>query len=285
MKAILKAVYRPVRGVLNRIRDAALRPEGRYRAYLKRRFHAEFPPRHQLRWKETSGVLCNDAQWQAATEQMRAAKLPLHDDGPKNWDTLIALNEILSTTSPDAAVLDAGAELYSALLPSLYAYGYRRLTGVNLAFPRLIKRGPIRYEPGDITQTRFADASFDAVTCLSVVEHGVPLGPFFAEMARVLKPGGALVVSTDYWQTPVDTRGQLAFGAPIHVFTQAELEAAIELAAEHGLELAAPVDFRCENRVVRWDYYSLDYTFVVLNFRRTAGIISREPTEFEISVA
>lgn len=270
MKAVLKAAYRPVRSVLNRIRDAALRPESRYRAYLSRKFGVQFPPRHSLRWNESSGVLCRDAQWQQATDQLRAAGLPLHDDGPKNWDTLIALSEILSTTSPEAAILDAGAELYSALLPSLYAFGYRRLTGLNLAFPRLIERGPIRYEPGDITQTRFADASFDAITCLSVVEHGVPLGPFFAEMARLLKSGGALVVSTDYWQTPVDTGGQLAFGAPIHVFTQVELEAAIELASEHGLELSGPLDLECENRVVRWDYYGLDYTFVTLSFRRAA---------------
>jgi SAM-dependent methyltransferase len=268
MKSIAKALYRHARSAFRRVRDTALRPDGMFRAYLRTKYGTQFPPKSLPQWNESGGVLRTRDQWVAATEQLASAGLPRHHDGPKNWDTLIALAEVLATTKPDASVLDAGAELYSAFLPSLYACGYRRLFGINLVFPRAIQRGPICYEPGDITQTRFADASFDAIACLSVVEHGVDLRLFFAEMSRLLKPGGTLIVSTDYWQDPIDTRGQTAFGMPIHVFTQAELEAAIEIAAEHSLELTAPLDLRCEDRVVQWKDFGLSYTFVTLGFRR-----------------
>lgn len=41
--------------------------------------------------------------------------------------------------------------------------------------------------------------SFDTVACMSVIEHGVDLYKFAGECARVLRPGGKLVVSFDYW--------------------------------------------------------------------------------------
>ncbi|MCC7086357.1 MAG: methyltransferase domain-containing protein [Pirellulales bacterium] len=271
-----KQLHRLARGVLRRSRDVALRPEVVFRAYMKVKYRTKFPPATLPTWDETTGVLHRQRQWVAARERLKIAGLPLHHDGPKNWDTLIALAEVWAATSPDAAVLDAGAELYSAFLPALYACGYRRLVGVNLVFPRVIYRGPIRYEPGDITRTRFADESFHAIACLSVVEHGVDLQSFFAEMSRLLKTGGTLIVSTDYWQDPIDTRGKIAFGMPIHVFTQAELVAAVEIAAEYDLDLIGPLALKCEDRVVRWDAYGLEYTFVTLGFRRAERASSQE---------
>ena len=52
---------------------------------------------------------------------------------------------------------------------------------------------------------------------------GVNLAAYFKEMARILKPGGLLITSTDYYDSPVDTRGQVAFGAPIHIFSPDEI--------------------------------------------------------------
>jgi 2-polyprenyl-3-methyl-5-hydroxy-6-metoxy-1,4-benzoquinol methylase len=83
---------------------------------------------------------------------------------------------------------------------------------------------------GDITHTEYDAATFDAITCLSVIEHGVDLDAYFREMSRILKPGGILITSTDYWQAPIDTKGQEMYGVPIHVFTQQEIRHAIELA-------------------------------------------------------
>ena len=47
------------------------------------------------------------------------------------------------------AILDAGAEIYSNVLPALFLYGYRDLHGINLGFSDPTRRGPIRYIPGD----------------------------------------------------------------------------------------------------------------------------------------
>ncbi len=87
-------------------------------------------------------------------------------------------------------------------------YGYRKLYGINLVFDRTFRRGPITYEYGDITQTDYAAESFDAITSLSVVEHGVNLEAYFREMWRILKPGGMLITSTDYWQTSIGNERQ-----------------------------------------------------------------------------
>lgn len=266
MKSFLKIVYRPFRDAARWVRDMLLRPESVFRLYLRLR-GVRLPARPFPQWLVRCGVLKTRQEWQQALRQMNVLHLPRHRDDAKNWDTLTALTQVLAETTPDAQILDAGAELYSAFLPALYAYGYRRLTGLNLAFSRTVRRGPICYEHGDITATRFADAYFDAAACLSVLEHGVDVRAFFAEMARIVKPGGVLIVSTDYWDTPVEIGGKTAFGAPIHVFTRNELKDAMKIARQCGWEIDESPDLHCDERAVSWDYYGLQYTFVVLSMR------------------
>ena len=84
--------------------------------------------------------------------------------------------------------------------------------------------GSITYAHGDITATTFNDNFFDAVTCLSVIEHGVNVDSFFREMKRIEKPGGILVLSTDYWDSKIDTGHIRAFDSEFKVFDRIELE-------------------------------------------------------------
>ncbi|MEO8062862.1 MAG: methyltransferase domain-containing protein [Pseudomonadota bacterium] len=203
----------------------------------------------------------NDVQ--LAIAELHRLGLPLHNDPPKNWDGLGALREVLSHTDTDASVLDAGAESYSTMLPWLQLYGYTRLFGINLTFTEPWQLGPIRYEYGDLTNTKYPDHSFDAITCLSVIEHGVDVDSYFREMRRILKPGGLLVTSTDYFSSHTPADGLEAYGVPIKVFTEHELRDLVRSASRSGLELTGEIDFRCVDRAVTWSEVRLSYTFVV----------------------
>ena len=209
-------------------------------------------------------ALLTEADAERARADAIRLGLPAHPEAPKNWDSLAALSAVLAVTTPRSRVLDAGAERYSTLLPSLYLYGYRDLVGINLSFAREFSCGPIRYVPGDITRAPFPDAHFDAATCLSVIEHGVDTDAFLGEMRRLIVPGGLLVVSTDYFEEPTETAGKVAYGVPIHVFDRQQVEAFLARASRFGFEPTSEVDLACRDRAVHWWRQGLSYTFLVL---------------------
>jgi len=255
------------RRCFRRIKSEILQSDAAYRLYLKLKFGTGRPAvRPEL--PLPNGVLKSREEWQEALAKAKADRLPLHRGGEKNWDHLAAVFAILSSTTTSARVLDAGAEFYSNVLPALFAYGYRNLYGVNLSFTGPARRGPIQYLQGDITRTSFPDRYFDAVTCMSVIEHGVPLDGYFREMHRVLKPGGLLITSTDYYPTAINTEGKTAHGAPIKIFTKPEIQEILRLADEIGFESTGEVDLECRERPVRWEQFGLEYSFVIFTLRK-----------------
>jgi SAM-dependent methyltransferase len=229
------------------------------------------PPRPPRSTPPENAVLQDRAEWQAAVSELRRLGLPLHRDQPKNWDTLAALGAILARADRSAAILDAGAALYSTMLPVLWRYGYQRLTGINLEFRRPARRGPASFLPGDLTATGFDDESFDVITCLSVIEHGVDLTAYFKEASRLLRPGGILFTSTDFNCEPVDTTGMTAYGVPVHIFTPAEITAALDTAAQLGLRPTGELDLRCSERPITWRRLGLRYTFLAFTLRKQAA--------------
>lgn len=54
----------------------------------------------------------------------------------------------------------------------------------------------IRYDVGVGEALPYADACFDRVVCVDVLEHVADLGKVLAEVARVLKPGGLFLYDT-----------------------------------------------------------------------------------------
>ncbi len=114
-------------------------------------------------------------------------------------------------------------------------YEYRDLVGIDMVF-----RGSLRGAPSlrawDLTATTFPDRSFAAIACLSVVEHGVDIDAYLREASRLLRPGGFLVTSTDFWCEPVDVAGREAYGGPVRIFGPADLASWVEMAAGHDLE-------------------------------------------------
>jgi SAM-dependent methyltransferase len=249
------------------MKSTILRWDALYRLCLRVKFGAarrEVSPGPAI----ANGTLKNGAEWREAFEKARKLHVPLHRTPEKNWDHLAAVSIILARTSPSARILDAGAEFYSNILPTLFVYGYRDLHGINLSFTDPARRGPIRYLPGDLTRTPFPSDFFDAITCLSVIEHGVPLGDYFREMHRLLRPGGLLITSTDYYPTPINTHGLNAHGCAIKIFSKPEILAALTLAQDIGLQPTGEIDLECEEKPVRWEQYELEYSFVIFTLQK-----------------
>jgi SAM-dependent methyltransferase len=114
-------------------------------------------------------------------------------NGAFDWDAIVV--EILDGL-PAGDALDAacGTGRYSALL----AGRGHRVVGVDrspdmlaLARQRVPRAG---FLLGDLRRLPVADGSVDLVTCALALTHVPALGPVFAEFARVLRPGGHVVV-------------------------------------------------------------------------------------------
>ncbi len=225
-----------------------------------------------------TGVLGDAQTWKRAADEARALGLPLHRDLPKNWDALGAVAAVLTLAddgSRTARVMDAGSARYSPVLPWLRLYGLGSaagsLLGINLEFGRQVTRDGVVFRYGDVTRTGLPDGHLDAITCMSVIEHGVPIEEFVRESARVLRPGGVLIVSTDYDQSPPDTTGKVIYGSEVHIFSPAEISDLVALADRHGLDLVGELDeaaFAHAERPVHWKRVDLRYTFILLTFRK-----------------
>lgn len=191
-------------------------------------------------------------------------------DPPKNWDNFKAVHRVLSHhPNRNARILDAGGIQASAFLPSLCANGYQRLVALDLTNPEPPRvDGAITYKRGDITKTAYLDSSFDAIGCLSVIEHGVDATLFFKEMSRLLKTGGSLIVSTDYWKEKIiNSDGRKAYGVPVHIFSESEIRDVVNIADQYGLHLTdKDVDYKCDEKTIDW--MGFQYTFIILCFEK-----------------
>ena len=121
-----------------------------YRIYLHRLRGTAGHPVRGARAVDENAVLQSHAEAKEAQLQVNRLGLPEHATLEKNWDTLAALDGILQEVPRDGWILDAGAELYSTVLPSLFLYGYRNLHGINLEFSEPIRHGTIVYAHGDL---------------------------------------------------------------------------------------------------------------------------------------
>jgi SAM-dependent methyltransferase len=204
-----------------------------------------------------------------------------HSDPLKNWD-LAQIGELVTLLPPSARILDAGCSASDcSLLRFLNRRGFRHPVGIDLSISfddrieqfRAMKsartlKPPFLLVKGNILDTGLPSGSFDMAACLSVVEHEVDLRRFYGEMARILKPGGLLYVSTDYWPVKLDTTGLRHWGLAWTIFSKEEIDVMVDVALAAGFEIGDRNIPEAGEPIVKWS--GKEYTFLSLTLRRRA---------------
>ncbi len=122
---------------------------------------------------------------------------------------------------PHARVLENGCGVGMYLAPLQQALGTPGVFGLEYDFERAAEAGrrasPPRVVCGAGEHLPYPDEVFDVILSNEVIEHVQDDGLALAEMARVLKPGGRLVLFCPNRWYPVEThgiywRGQYRFG-------------------------------------------------------------------------
>lgn len=220
-----------------------------------------------------AGPLQTRREQAAATGLVELLGFESHHDRQKNWDTLKCLAYMLGETSEKGPILDAGSGAKAVVLRWLHALGHRELYACDIVATNsaLLDRFGIEFTRQDLSATTYADNFFQAVTSISVIEHNVSLDKFVAEMRRILRPGGLLLVSTDYWPEPVDCFGIYPYGkeaGEMKLFDTRSIMDFIDLAKRASFELCEDPSFEAKERAVRWERVARDYTFFFLAFRK-----------------
>jgi ubiquinone/menaquinone biosynthesis C-methylase UbiE len=157
-------------------------------------------------------------------------------DHVKSWDVLATLNFIEQQVQKNEPILDIGCYA-SEIIVALHKSGYIHVTGADLN-PKLKQmpyQAAIHYEITNFMQTPFADASFKAITSISVIEHGFDGQALLKEISRLLQPGGYFIASFDYWPEKIVTTGIKFFGMDWKIFSKQDVADFIEQAAGFGL--------------------------------------------------
>jgi ubiquinone/menaquinone biosynthesis C-methylase UbiE len=139
----------------------------------------------------------NRQLYEARAAQQYAAPQPLPD--PRIDRKFRKICELVRAQLPCEAFLDAGCgdgRYLAALAAELPA----RRAGTDIS-ERILETARQRvdadFRQGSLEALPFADGEFDLVLCTQVIEHVPDADGAIAELARVLRPGGALVISTD----------------------------------------------------------------------------------------
>jgi len=193
----------------------------------------------------------------------------------KSWD-VANIVQLIEKEIPDrqAPILDMGC--YNSEVPYvLQALGYKQLHGMDLN-PRVAGMPfshKIKYRQGDITSTPYDAHTFAAITAVSVIEHGVPLDALVREAARLLRPGGLFLFSTDY-----DASGQAKNGPKIRlfdsewrIFDRSELWHLIAQFRAYGFSLLCPDEINDGHSTHPILILGKAYTFVLVALRSLAN--------------
>ncbi len=197
------------------------------------------------------------------------SRAPLVGDILKSWDVLLTLNFIEKNVPKDGSILDMGCYA-SEIIVALHKMGFSRLTGIDMNpdVKKMPYQNSIQYEIGDFMRTKFADASFSAITSISVIEHGFDSHLLLREISRILSPGGYFIASFDYWPEKIDTTDKKLFGMDWRIFSRNEVVDFIKQAEDYGLFPDGEMMFESKDKTVSFDGHQYTFAWMVLRKRR-----------------
>ena len=197
-----------------------------------------------------------------ATKTIIKLGLTGHHDLTKNWDLLLSIENAGRFSKFDKC-LDAGSGSKAIFGQTMLELGYRNIYSCDLQESRI--KG-VRSTVCDIVKTPYKANYFSLIACLSVVEHGVDLRKFAREMYRICKPGGELMISTDFWSKAEDHSNKFPYGTnnpPMKLFNNESLKNFIQILQEEKWKVPLFKDFsELSERPVHWARMNARYTFV-----------------------
>ncbi len=212
-----------------------------------------------------------------AIDYLHSEHLFPHPDRSKSWDTSKIIH-IINKADKGSFILDVGCNT-CPVLSMLSRLGFKELYGCDLYISSSSKSQSEMCEfkqynlsIQNLENTNYRNNMFDYITSLSVIEHGINIEKYFKEMNRILKKGGMLLTSTDYWQNKTSTMNSCLFGLPDIIFSMDEINDIINSSEKNGFELIEPIDFTCKDKVVRWEPSGIELTFLFFALKKTKSI-------------
>ena len=227
------------------------------------------PPFEPLALKNSGNRFCkilhSREDVEICTNYLKETLLASHSVICKDWEIAHIITDL-----SDGNLLDMGSTdsyiLKNALLKGINGEKY----GIDLRNPD-VPLPTVKYLVGDLLNVPLPDNYFQNITCLSVLEHEVDIKRFAGEASRLLKNGGKLYVTFDYWEPKIDTGNITLYGLSWNIFSKDEVLNIIDECKKQGLYLVEDMDFGLGEAVVNENYYSpakVSYTFGMLVFRK-----------------
>lgn len=213
--------------------------------------------RKELISKGASGI---EPPWRIFFRRIGFGRQIAVGDVLKSWDVLSTVRFLEGHVDKNAPVLDIGCYA-SEVIVALHKLGYSCLSGVDLnpKLNRMPYQDVISYETADFMHTNYSDESFQAITSISVLEHGFQAQALLKEMSRLLKPGGYFIASFDYWPEKIDTTGIKFFGMKWLIFSKKDVAAFMKQAADYGLIPFGEMSYDAKDKAI--DCGGKRYTF------------------------